>query len=293
MPATSANLGPGFDALGIALGLYAHFEVEASGSLFIEGAEPGHEGPDSLFFQAFSRGIEAMGLPPRGLHVRFKSDIPIARGLGSSAACIAGGLLAASAIGGAEAGSVLGRERTLQLTAEIEGHPDNTTPAILGGFAVSAGVGADLRYFRAPLGEELRFFALVPPFPLATATARAALPVTVPFRDAAFNAGHAALTTAAFIGRDWGLLDQACRDRLHEPYRAPLIAGFEEAAAGARGAGALAVFLSGAGPTLMAIGRTDETSLARRLTAVCAALKPSPWRLLALPADDEGAAIVE
>lgn len=285
VPATSANLGPGFDALGLALGLYNLFEVEEAEGLFFEGCPREFQGPENLFARALRRGYEEVGRPFLGVRVRFAADIPIARGLGSSAACIAGGLVAAGALSGRS----LPRERLLDLAAELEGHPDNTTPALLGGFAVSVADAGRVHALRVALGEGLRFSALVPPFPLETALARAALPTTLPFKDAVHNLGHAALVTAAFMARDWDKLSIACHDRLHEPYRASLIPGFSQAVDGARDAGALAVFLSGAGPTIMAISPSSDASFPERMTALCASLRPEPWQALDLEPDDKGA----
>ncbi|MBL8968845.1 MAG: homoserine kinase [Spirochaetaceae bacterium] len=294
VPATSANLGPGFDALGLAVALYNVFDLEEAEGLVLEGAAPGESGPENLLVRAYRRGLEELGLPWRGLRARFAADIPVARGLGSSAACIVGGLLAAGRAGSGAAGASgagLPRGRILELAAEIEGHPDNTSPALLGGFAAAVMEGGRVEAVRAPLGGELAFLAMVPPFPLSTAKARAALPKTLPFADAARNSGRAALVAAAFLARDWDRLEAACSDRLHEPYRAPLIPGFEAAVAAARAAGALAVYLSGAGPTVMALGRAGDAALEAGIAAACAAAKPAPWRLYRLAADDQGAVI--
>ncbi|HRY72279.1 MAG TPA: homoserine kinase [Spirochaetia bacterium] len=293
VPATTANLGPGFDALGIALRLYDRFEAEEAEGLAVEGCEPAYADEDNLFVRAYRLGLEELGLPFRGLRVRFRADIPIARGLGSSSACVVGGLLAASAAGGRgdPRWGALGRERILDLAARLEGHPDNAAPAVLGGFAVSVLEEGRATALRFPLGEELAFHALVPPFELSTAKARAALPPSVPFKDAVRNSGRAALVAAALAARDYGALGLACSDRLHEPYRAPLVPGFAEVTAAAREAGALAVFLSGAGPTVMALGLAEDSGFAARMAPALAARPEGAWRLLRLLADDEGAVL--
>jgi len=290
VPSTCANLGPGFDALGLALNLYDRFEVEAADRLVVEGCEPELSGPDNLFVRAAKRAHAELGLPLRGMRVRFDADVPVARGLGSSAACIVGGLLAGAALASGRA-DALPRDRLLDLACELEGHPDNTTPALLGGFAVSIMDGRRVRSVRTPLGGALAFRALVPPFPLETSKARAALPATVPHADAVFNLGRAALLAAALATGNVESLGAACADRLHEPYRAHLIPGFAEVVAAARDAGAIAVFLSGAGPTVMAVTRAGDDGFVRAMEPALAAMKPTAWRLLDLSADDTGAVI--
>jgi len=291
VPATSANLGPGFDALGIALSLRNDFIVEPAERDEILGCEAAHRGADNLFLVAARRAAAVAGLPLPPLRVRFQSAVPIARGLGSSATLIIGGILAAKRLLGAAASEALDEQGILDLAASIEGHPDNTTPALLGGFAVAVLDGGRTVSIRKALGGSIVFSALVPPFPLETSVARAALPKSVCFADAAANAGRAALVTAAILAGDWDKLGAAMRDRLHEPWRAPLIPGFDDMREGAREAGALAVWLSGAGPTIVAASRSGDAAFATRMDALCAAAKPHAWRHLLLLADDEGAIV--
>jgi len=287
VPATSANLGPGFDALGIALSIYNRFEAEESDVLELSGCDEAFRGEDNLFVQGYKRALDALGLPFRGLRARFRADIPVARGLGSSSACIVGGILAADALHGGG----MGKAAMLDLAAGIEGHPDNVAPAILGGFVAAVVDAGRVRAVHAPIGGEIVFNALVPPFELETSEARAALPKELPFRDAVFNVGHAALAAAAFATGDYEALGAACRDRLHEDYRAPLIPGFREISEAARRAGAIAVFLSGAGPTVMAICRSGARSFGRDIEAALSARSEGRWSLLELRADDAGAAL--
>lgn len=289
VPATSANLGPGFDCLGVALDLYNHYEISEADGLRISGCEDEYAGEDNLFLRSFRRGLEELGSPFRGARIHIAADIPIARGLGSSSACIVGGLLAASALGRGN----LGAERVLELATEIEGHPDNVAAALMGGFVVSVAGGGKVETARAPVSAGLAFCALVPPFALETSKARAALPRSVSFADAAFNAGRAALMAAAFMGGDYSRLAAACADRLHQPYRAALIPGYAEVVGAAGKAGALGVFLSGAGPTVMAICEArDEAAFATRIAESLAGRSEGPWRLIVLHADNEGALLV-
>ncbi|HUX38657.1 MAG TPA: homoserine kinase [Rectinemataceae bacterium] len=291
VPATSANLGPGFDALGLALSLRNEFHIETADSDELVGCDPAFAGADNLFLVAARRAAVLVGLPLPPLRIRFASEIPIARGLGSSATLIVGGILAARRILGSAASTILDEQAILDLAASIEGHPDNTTPALLGGFSVAVLDAGRTISIRRPLGQGLVFSALVPPFALETTVARAALPSTVPFPDAAANAGRAALVTAAFLAGDWHKLGAAMRDRLHEPWRAPLIPGYDTMTRAAREAGALAVWLSGAGPTIIAASRRGNSEFAKRMDELCRAAKPQPWRHYLLGADDVGASV--
>lgn len=294
VPATSANIGPGFDSLGLALDLYNRFDVEEADELKLEGCPEEYANGDNLFIRAYRRGLEALGLPFRAIALRFTADIPIARGLGSSSACIVGGLLAAHAAGQrARAGGDLDTQTLLDLAAALEGHPDNTTPALLGGFSVSVLREGQVSALRTEVDGDLVFNALVPPFQLETVKARRVLPAQVGFGDAVFNTGRAALVAAAFFSRNYGKLAEACRDRLHEPYRAPLIAGFDEVAEAARAAGALAVFLSGAGPTVMAVCRAPNADFVGKMMPTLLDREEGAWRLISLHPDNRGATVLD
>jgi homoserine kinase len=287
VPATSANIGPGFDALGLALGLYNHFEAEEIDALEFSGCDGEYCNEDNLFVRAYKRVLCELNRPFRGLRVRFEAEVPVARGLGSSSTCIVGGLMAANALHGGK----LTKACLLDIAAELEGHPDNVAPALLGGFVSAVITDGSVRAACFSIGEELVFNALVPPFELETSKARAALPKILPYKDAVFNLGHAALVAAAFASRDYDALSVACDDRLHQKYRAPLIPGFQTVVDAARDAGAIAVFLSGAGPTVMAISRTDAGAFSQAIAPTLAVRPEGAWRHLSLRADDEGAVI--
>lgn len=301
VPGTSANLGPGFDSLGLALNLYNWYEIEELGAgepSRVEGCPVELSGEDNLFLVAYRRGLVALGLPPFPLRVKIDSRIPIARGLGSSAACIVGGLLAASHVAHKHLGKALDRQEILNLASGLEGHPDNVAPAILGGFRVSTWDGTRASSLGRPLGASsgLELYALVPPFSLETKVARAALPKEVGFADAVFNLGRASMVTASFMSGDWSCLSQALEDRLHQDRRAPLIPGYKDMVDGARQAGATGVYLSGAGPTIMVLARRDEAGaggLPVSLKALAASRGDRPWTCLALCVDDLGATLEE
>ncbi len=269
VPASTANLGPGFDALGMALGLYNEVEVELGGSgLALEVEGEGAEklqslGERNLLVRAVRGTLEKLGVSAAALRVRMLNRIPLSRGLGSSSAAALGGVAAAVAL----AGTSLPPEALLDLALPYEGHPDNITPALLGGLTVATLVEGRVRCVKLPVPPALRVIAVIPEFHLSTAKARQALPSVVPRQDAVFNVGRVALLLAAFqMGRP-DLLRQATQDRLHQPYRAPLVPGMADVLAEGETAGALACFLSGAGPTLLALVEGDGGEVGARMVA--------------------------
>ncbi|MDX6549086.1 MAG: homoserine kinase [Gaiellales bacterium] len=246
-PASSANLGPGFDCLALALELRNEVDIaRGTGELPVvrisgEGADEAPAGADNLFLRAFRRG----GGDVTGLEFTMTNRVPFARGLGSSAATIAAALVAAQAWSGG------GEHDLLALAAEIEGHPDNVAAALNGGLTLAwtGGEGVSAIGFGEP---DVGFVAVIPQTRLATAEARAALPAQVPYADAVHTAARAALLVAAVGSGDGELLRDALDDRLHEPYRAPLVpllAAVRERAAGRDEI--YGVTLSGAGPSVL------------------------------------------
>lgn len=253
VPATSANLGPGFDALGLALTLYDDLAVSAGGSgVTVEvSGEAAHSVPrdeSHLVVRAIRAGLADLGASIPGFALRCHNRIPHGRGLGSSAAAIVGGLAAAYGL----TGTPLDRARVLELANRIEGHPDNVAACALGGFTIAwldAGSGRAVRLDPAP---GLPAVAYVPATPLATEVARGLLPAVVPHVDAAANAGRAALLVAALTSRP-DLLLTATEDLLHQAYRAPAMPDSSRLLHGLR-AGGLPAIVSGAGPTILVLG---------------------------------------
>lgn len=265
VPATSANLGPGFDALGLALSL--HNEVVASPAdrvtVRIEG-----EGSDRLprdERNVVARGVrlafDEAGRPFEGCALSCVNRIPTARGLGSSAAAWVGGLVAGNAL----LGSPLPRQALLRLAVRAEGHPDNVAAALLGGLTVSCGTDDGALAVTLPVPAELRWIALVPEVSSPTAEARAVLPPSVPRADAVFNVQRVALLLAALQTGQAGPLATAMDDRLHQPYRERLFPWMPRVTAAARAAGAVACVLSGAGPSLLAVVTGDADAVARAM----------------------------
>jgi homoserine kinase len=288
VPASTSNLGPGFDCLGLALQLYNTVTLTRS-----DAARPAYgmiAETAAAFFQRATGGKVA----PFAFEAHIEGDIPISRGLGSSVTVRLGVLMALAELV-ADTFPVT-REQLLALLIELEGHPDNAVPSCLGGFAVCAHASSDpadgFVYTRVPVQPELSFVTLVPDLKLSTETARGLLPREVPFRHAVENAQRTALIAAAFALGDYAALHGMFVDHLHQPFRRALIPGFDAILATAREAGALGSFLSGAGSCLMALtlDREQEISNAMLEAAKQAGL-PSP-RVIVLKADNEGAKVV-
>ena len=255
VPATSANLGPGFDVLGLALSLHNVFEFDAQAEgLSITGCDPAYAGEDNLAVAAWRAVERRAGARPSGIRLHIETNVPVARGLGSSATLLAAGALAANYFLGAP----LGQDEILSILTELEGHPDNVAPALLGGLVVSAMEAGNVHFARCPLSPVWQFLALIPDTELETQKARAVLPAAVPRSDAVFNIGHAALLLRALETGDGALLRFALDDRLHQPYRLSLIPGAEAARKIALDAGADGLCISGAGSTLLVIAREAE-----------------------------------
>jgi len=260
VPATSGNVGPGFDVLGLALSLWneTDFILPAEGEgwsaeIVGEGADVLPRDASHLTLRAVQRVYEFVGAePPRALKIRSRNRIPVSSGLGSSASAVLAGLLGGNHL----LGEPLSREQILALATEMEGHPDNAAPGLFGGFATAWRSGERVRALALPLSsawyEEKRLAVVVPAVRLSTQESRAALPKSVPHTTAVFNLGRVVLLLEALRRDDPDLLAEALQDRLHQPYRFPLIRGAEAARDAALGAGAWAVALSGAGPGVIA-----------------------------------------
>ncbi len=286
IPATSANIGPGFDSLGCAFNIYNMLTATRAQTTLVTGCPPEYAGEDNLALVAFRAAERRAGRPATPVALHIETGVPVSRGLGSSATLFVGGALAADRL------LSLGLSKTdiFEIAHELEGHPDNVAPAVFGGFTACLVEGGKPYATTLPVHPSLRFCAFVPDFELATRRARSVLPETVPFADAVANGTHVAVLLSALREGDTHLLSLALYDRLHEPYRRPLIPGFSVAEAAAREAGAHAFFISGSGSTCMAIYTNEDfmASVCTRMQAVLPA-----WQVLALELDHTGAAVVE
>lgn len=253
VPASSANMGAGFDSLGIALNLYNRLEVEEiPEGLEVEvinskGYVPKDE--NNLIYRAIMRVFEYTDYKAKGLHIVQNSTIPMTRGLGSSSACIIGGMLAANIISGRK----LGYDEILNLAAQMEGHPDNVAPALYGGFCASVFNGKQVFTRSTKLDARIRYAVMIPDFFVATKKSREVLPETVSLKDAAFNISHATLFQSALISGKTELLKEAVKDRLHQCYRKDYIDGFDNIVEKTYEYGSKATYLSGSGTTIVSV----------------------------------------
>jgi homoserine kinase len=267
VPATSANLGPGFDALGLALALHNEVVAEEADrvdvSLRGEGATELAKNADNTVVRGVRLAYDAAGRPFRGVRLECVNRVPLARGLGSSAAAWVSGLAAGNAL----LGSPLDRDALLALAARAEGHPDNVAAAIFGGLTVSCATADAVTAVSLPVPRALQWVVLIPEATNATAEARAVLPAAVPRADAVFNVQRVALLLASLQTGRPAALRTALDDRLHQPYREKLFPWMRGVTSAAIAAGALGCVLSGAGPSLLAVvdGGGDGGAVARAL----------------------------
>ena len=260
VPATTANMGPGFDCLGMALDIWNTISVDTDAHGFVISGEGRSDLPtdsDNLIYRCFERVFDGMGKPVPQVGISCENEIPLGRGLGSSAAAVAGGLLAGSALSGAN----LSRERILQLAAEIEGHPDNAAAAIMGGCRIVVSDGNALVTDAVSIPDEIKAVLFVPEVPMPTEEARGLLPPTIDRGDAVFNIGRTALLVNALASGNLAHLAVATEDMLHQPARQQIFFPMKNIFRAAMSAGALGVFLSGAGSSVLALARDREYTI--------------------------------
>ena len=263
VPATTANIGPGFDSLGIALKLYNTIEVEEiQEGLVIEvtGRDAAliDTNENNLVYRSIKKLLDKVEYRPKGLRIVQHNEIPISRGLGSSAASIIGGLLAGNKL----ANSMLSTEKILEMAVEMEGHPDNVAPALLGGMVVSTKGNDGVEFVQIPIKESLEFYAAIPNVGLSTKLAREALPKTIDYKDAVFNVGKVALLVSAFATGEYDKISFGLEDKLHQPYRLPLLDSLEKIFKEASRKELKNIFLSGAGPTVIYLSwRQDKNDV--------------------------------
>lgn len=259
VPATSANIGPGFDCLGVALTMYVTVTFsfithsQQADGVVITGCEETYANKDNLIYQAFCRAMNHMNKPIPKVAIEIKSEIPVARGLGSSAACIVAGVLGANAW----CDSFMSHDEVFALATQMEGHPDNIAPALYGGLCASMMKDGTPHVIRANIPEDISFTALIPDIQLTTSASRAVLPNMVALKDATYNISRSVFVFHALQAGTLDLLSLSIDDALHQPYRKTLIPDYEEIVNTLR-SDKDAFYISGAGPTLIGISRSPE-----------------------------------
>jgi homoserine kinase len=270
VPATTANLGPGFDCLGAALTLYNQFQFTALSpvgedlpsilKIEVEGAESERVQRDdrNLAYKAFCYFFRQRHQPVPAVSISINLGVPLARGLGSSATAIVGGLMGANSL----AGSPLSQAELLNFAIALEGHPDNVAPAMLGGCQLSVRDQTTQAWTICPIdwAPEIVPIVVIPDFELSTQVARSVLPQQCSYSDAIFNLSHLGLLIKGLEAARGEWIQAALQDRLHQPYRIALIPGFAEVYSAAMGAGAMGLVISGAGPTLLALSTAEAAS---------------------------------
>ena len=304
VPASTANIGPGFDCLGVAVTLYNQFQFTAGASpqlkaqepqvtIQVKGPEADRVGTDTnnLVYQAFARLYEHLGQTPPDIQIQIELGVPLARGLGSSSTAIVAGLLGANAL----MGSPLEKSQLLTLAINLEGHPDNVAPALLGGCQLAAtGLEPDTwRFCEIAWSPEIVPVVAIPNFELSTKEARSVLPKACPYSVAIFNASHLGLLLQGLqAGRgDW--LQAALQDQLHQPYRQRLISGYDVVQTAALAAGAYGLVISGAGPTLLAVSRMSNAQAVATQMQAAWEKREVEVQVKVLEVDQEGAIVRE
>ena len=286
VPATTANLGPDFDAFGCALSLYTDVTFEETEfGLEITGCPEEFTGPDNLAYVSYCAVMATMCEEVKGVKIHIDARIPVCRGLGSSAALLVAGAMGANILHG----NKLSTQGLLNITNAMEGHPDNLAPAFYGGLTASMVDNGLPVCVNFPLHPDWEFLALIPDFDLPTTKARAVLPAQLSRADAIYNIAHGALVLKALELGDGKLLRNAMQDRLHQGYRKHLIRDYETIEALVRTTGA-AFCLSGAGPTLLCI--TRDKDLEERLMKKLPQITEASWEMLPLHVEFQGAHVI-
>lgn len=266
VPASTTNLGPGFDVLGLALQLYSTIsleEIDAGTEIQVAGVDVDKlaNNENNIAYRAANVVFDKVGYKPSGLRLVLTNGIPAIRGLGGSGTAILGGLLTANVL----CEEPFSRSELLDFATEFEGHPDNVAASLLGGLVISMMNDDHVHWIQLDCDSDLQVVVAIPNFSLSTKAARGVLPQTVDFADAIHNVSRSSMLVAAIATGKLEMLSLAMADRLHQPYRTPLIPGFDDVAESAMQAGALSVALSGAGPSIAAYCTTSTNEVATQM----------------------------
>jgi len=285
VPATTANIGPGFDTLGLALNLYNVYTFEEiEKGLIIEGCLDIYKNENNLVYKAFECTAKKLGANVKGLKITMDTDIPVSRGLGSSSACIVGGVYGANALlnGG------LSKEELFKIAVAIEGHPDNIAPAVYGGLTASIVDDEKPYCMKYNISEKLYFCALIPDFETSTCEARKLLPQEVSYKDAVFNISRVAVLLKALEDGNFDVINVALKDKIHHKYRKKLIDECDEVKKICVESGSSAIFISGSGPTLMNV--IENSDFTNRIKNSIMKLRNN-WEIKFLQTDKNGAIV--
>lgn len=290
VPASSANMGAGFDTLGVALSLYNRIQIEEISS-GIEIYNAGGEsfvprGENNLIYRAMKVVFDEAGYVPSGVRISQNSDIPMTRGLGSSSACIIGGMLAANIISGRR----LSYDDIIHLAAVMEGHPDNVGPALFGGFCISLTDGGNTIVKSKKINPAIKFAVMIPDYFVATKKSRVALPEEIPLKDASFNILRALLFREVLVSGDMKSLRIGAEDRLHQQYRKSYVENMDSIFEKTYELGSRATYLSGSGPTILSVLDGNYRGFTQGMKRFFAENEHS-WRCMTLDVDNVGAVV--
>lgn len=290
VPATSANMGPGFDSIGIAVELYNEFgfKVKEKGLSF-SGFQEEFCNEDNIVYTSMVKCFQKAGYNIPGLEISaLKQDVPVSRGLGSSSTCIVAGLVGANKI----MKDKFTKDEIFQMSVDIEGHPDNVAPAVLGGMVVSIMDNGKVYFDNVNIKKEFKLVAIVPNFRLSTSEAREVLPKEISMKDGIYNVSRASLMVAALSNGNLHLLKEACKDSFHQEYRSKLIKSYDEVKNKIDELLVLCSYLSGAGPTIMAFVDLQNTEFVKKIREFLKE-KNLQWDVYELSIDNIGATVVE
>jgi len=285
VPATSANLGPGYDSFGLSYQLYNTFSIEErhNGKLTIRGVSRRYQGKSNLVYKAMLKVFNHVNYRPGGIYIHSQVNVPVSRGLGSSATCIVAGLIGANIL----SGSQLDEKTIFEMAVEMEQHPDNIVPAFYGGLTTATLIDGIPYYIKKQVSDTLAFHVIIPDFTVSTFEARKVLPKKLLHSDAAHNVAFATMSFEALQNGDVDILKHCMRDRLHEPYRRTLIHHYDIVTAFARSIGCINYCISGSGPTILIITEKTNTTFFDLMSEF---LKENykDWQLLTVNPDQNG-----
>lgn len=254
VPATSGNVGVGFDCLGLAVQLYSYFTFEVSDTFRISGCEEQYQNQNNLVYTSYLKALEVLGVEKKEVAITIVSHVPVARGLGSSATCVVGGVLGAYYV----SNTPIDKQEILKICSDIEGHPDNVAPAIFGGLVASY-QEEEVCSVSYKMHEDYHFLALIPDFETKTEDARKVLPKEISYQSAVRNSAKLSVALKAFETYDVDSLHRVMKDELHEPYRKQLIHEYDAVKKVCEDIDSICFYISGSGSTLMNVMRSEQS----------------------------------